>query len=89
MVKAKGRETGSEKKLMTRASGEVAEMAENVRFSYSTEDQPLVQRALIQVQHRSTILQKMLDKELREQRLAVERRADREVEEVINSRLSR
>ncbi len=48
-----------------------------------------LQRALIQVQHRSTILQKMLDKELREQRLTVERRADREVEEVINSRLSR
>ena len=48
MVKAKGRETGSGKKLMTRASGEVAEIAEKVRFSYSTEDQPLVQRAFIQ-----------------------------------------
>ena len=48
MVKANGRETGSEKKLMTRASGEVAEIAEKVRFTYSTEDQPLVQRAVIQ-----------------------------------------
>ncbi len=44
------------------------------------------QRALVQVRHRAQILQKMLDKELRKQRLAVERREEREVEEVINTR---
>lgn len=48
MVKAEGRATGTGKKIMPGATSEVAEIAEKVRFTYSTEDQPLVQRAVIQ-----------------------------------------